>query len=151
MLFREIITVYSENHMKHINVPAGKKYSLWMLQHVAHVVTTVLWRFNGTNITFNWVSPILSPRHKHPHLCRHGEAKNEATDAAEESDCGLPRFEGSSVDSHDACDDTVPDTQLQNMSSQCLMQSVEDELAPSPQVSVCGMPLLVLHLNKSLI
>jgi hypothetical protein len=82
-----------------------------MLQH----------KFNGTNTTFNWVSPISSPRQKHPHLCRHGEAKNEATDAAEESDCGLPRFEGSGVDSHDACDDAVPDAQLQNTLMQMKM------------------------------
>jgi hypothetical protein len=40
MLFKEIIAVYSEYHMKIINTLCGQKESYWMLEKVVHTVAT---------------------------------------------------------------------------------------------------------------
>jgi hypothetical protein len=41
MLFGEIITIYCENHMEHIDAPCGQNAEFLMLYQVVHVVATV--------------------------------------------------------------------------------------------------------------
>jgi hypothetical protein len=42
MLFREIISVYSENYTAHINTLCGQNGKILMLRQVVHIVTAVL-------------------------------------------------------------------------------------------------------------
>ena len=43
MLYREIIAVCSEIHIKHINKPCGQNVELMNVILVVHIVTTVLY------------------------------------------------------------------------------------------------------------
>jgi hypothetical protein len=42
MMFKEIIAVYSENHIKPINNSVGEMQSYRLLKQVVHIVTTGL-------------------------------------------------------------------------------------------------------------
>ena len=44
MLYREIITVFSQIHTKHINTLYGQNVELLIVKLVVHIVTTGLWR-----------------------------------------------------------------------------------------------------------
>ena len=41
MLYREIMAVYSEIHIKHINTLCGQNVELFNVKLVVHIVTTV--------------------------------------------------------------------------------------------------------------
>jgi hypothetical protein len=43
MLFSEIITVYSENHMKHISTLCDRNESVYIVKLMVHIVTTASW------------------------------------------------------------------------------------------------------------
>jgi len=45
MLYREIFTVCSQIHTKHINTVCGQNVELLNVKLVVHIVTTGLWRF----------------------------------------------------------------------------------------------------------
>jgi hypothetical protein len=47
MLYREIIAVCSEIHIKHINTLCGQNVELWMINLVVHIMTTGLYRVNS--------------------------------------------------------------------------------------------------------
>jgi hypothetical protein len=42
LLFREIVAVCGDNHIEHINKLCGQDAEILLLQHVVHIVTTVL-------------------------------------------------------------------------------------------------------------
>ena len=44
MLYREIITVCSQIHTKHINTLCGQNVELFNVKLVVHIVTTGLWK-----------------------------------------------------------------------------------------------------------
>jgi hypothetical protein len=46
MLYREIITVYSQIHTKFLNKLCGQNLELLSVKLVVHIVTTWVWRFN---------------------------------------------------------------------------------------------------------
>jgi hypothetical protein len=46
MLYREIIAVCSQIHIKHINALCGQNVDLLNVKLVVHIVTTGLWRFS---------------------------------------------------------------------------------------------------------
>jgi hypothetical protein len=46
MLFREIIALYSENHMKHINIFSWQNTGILMMKKAVNILTTVLQKVN---------------------------------------------------------------------------------------------------------
>ena len=51
MLYREIIAVRSEIHVKHTNILCGQNVELLNVKLAVHVVTTGLYRINDTSLS----------------------------------------------------------------------------------------------------